>query len=190
MKYFASSVLLLILSINQISCAVSEYNLAQTGKELEPTPISSQKNISMKQDNSILSKDYNIAEKALNKAVLEKDKETIKLGLRSPILTIKQKTVEVIADTQDKTFVPNLIEVLEKNQSSIAGGSEARVMQQDLDKAIIFSLEQLTGLQMLPSGSLSTSDRLSSDDIQQALNKSRRWWEVYQREYNPKNHIK
>lgn len=176
MKHFASLFLLVILSVNLISCAVSEDNLAQTGEGSKPTPTNSQRNISMKQDDNILSKDYSVAEKALNKAVLEKDKETIRLGLKSPIFSIKQKTAEAIAEIKDKTFVPSLIEALEKNQGVIAGGSEAEVMQQELNKAIVYALEQLTGLQLL------FSENLSADDIQRILNESREWWKTYQKE--------
>lgn len=176
MKHFGSLFISVILAVNLVGCAVSEDNLAQTGKGLNPTPTNSPKDISMKQDDNILSKNYSTAEKALNKAVLAKDKETIRLGLKSPIFSIKQKTVEAMTKINDKTFVPNLIEALEENQGVIAGGSEAEIMQQELNKAIISALEQLTGLQLL------TSENMSADDIQRILNESREWWRTRQKE--------
>ncbi|HSK74637.1 MAG TPA: hypothetical protein VK892_23255 [Pyrinomonadaceae bacterium] len=176
MKYFAGLCLLLILCINLFSCAESQDSLAQTENVLKPTPTNSQKDMSINQEDNILSKNYSVAEKALNRAILQKDKKTLRLGLKSPIFTIKQKTVETIADISDETFIPSLIEVLEKNQGTVAGGNEVKVMQQDLNKAIVLALEQLTGLQFL------FSEKLSANDIQRILNESREWWKVHQRE--------
>lgn len=106
------------------------------------------KTIPAQQNKEILSKDYKIAEKALNKAVFEKNKDTIRLGLKSPILEIRAKTVKEIGKLADETFVPNLIEALEENQGIIDGGSEIQVMQQELNKDIVSVLEKFDQLRV------------------------------------------
>jgi HEAT repeat protein len=121
------------------------------------------------QQNTILSKDYQIARKALDKAVLEKDLETIKLGLKNPILDIRKKTVEAMAKIGDETFVPNLIVALEQNQGIIAGGSEIQSLQNKLNEIIISTLEKLTKLKF------NISEKLSSEDIDEVIRKSREW---------------
>jgi hypothetical protein len=124
---------------------------------------------SIKQTSEILSKDYTTAEKALKKAVTEKDEKTIRLGLKSPILTIRKKTVEAIAGLGDKMLVSELINTLSGNQILLDGGTETKIIQDDLDKAIISALEKLTEIKF------KVSERISPEDIAEILRLSREW---------------
>jgi hypothetical protein len=124
---------------------------------------------SIKQTSEILSRDYATAEKALKKAVMEKDKKTILLGLKSPILTIRKKTAEAIAGLGDKMLVSELINTLSGNQILLDGGTETKIIQDDLDKAIISALEKLTEIKFEVSG------RISPEDIAEILRLSREW---------------
>lgn len=174
MKYSISLFWLIMLWINLSGCVVFQESTAQIKELPKTSQTNSQSNMHMEQDNKILSRDYAIAEKALDKAVSERDKKTIRLGLNSRFLPIKQKTVEVIAEIKDETFVPNLIETLGENQAVMTGGTEMQIMQDDLNKAIVFALEQLTGLQFL------FLENLSSEDIQRVLKESQEWWKTHQ----------
>jgi HEAT repeat protein len=122
------------------------------------------------QENPILSKDHATAEKALDKAILEKDKHTIKLGLRNQSFLIRQKTVEAIGEIGDESFVPDLIRSLRGNQGIVTGGTETEVMQNDLNRAIISALEQLTKLEF------EVSIPLSDEDIRKVTDKSQNWF--------------
>lgn len=128
------------------------------------------------QEDSISSKDYAVAEKALNKAILEKDKKTIKLGLQSRYFPIRQKTVEAIANIKDETFVPNLIKSLQGNQGIIAGGTETEVMQNDLNEVIVSALQKLTKLKF------KVSKPLSTEDINEVLDKSQDWYKFHKKD--------
>ena len=68
------------------------------------------------EDNSILSCDYFTAKKALEKAIVENDKGTIRLGLKRLFsFEIKMDIVKAISQLKDKSFVPDLTDALEKN---------------------------------------------------------------------------
>jgi hypothetical protein len=174
MKCIISLILLIIFLVGLSSCTASQEGLEQTQDLSKTVQMNSLENIPMKQDDGILSKDYAIAEKALVKAILEKDKKTIKLGLKSQFFPIKQKTVKAITEIKDKTFVLDLIIALHGNQSIFTGGTETEVMRNDLNKVVVFALEQLTGLRF------HSSENLSPEDIQKILKKSREWWEINQ----------
>src|SRR5687767_6378695 len=68
----------------------------------------------------IRSPEYSIAKAALDKAVKDKDIETLRLGLTSTIITIRHKTAEAITNTDVILFVPDLIAALRQNQSVIS----------------------------------------------------------------------
>jgi hypothetical protein len=129
-----------------------------------------------KEQNPILDKDYTIAKRALDKAVLQRDKETIRLGLKRDSLDFKREVVHAIEQLKDKLFVPDLINALEGNQITMRGGTETKLLQQELNEAIVSALKKVTNINFL------ISDKLSTDDIQQVLKKSREWWKVNKEE--------
>jgi hypothetical protein len=167
MKYFMS-VVLIILGSNLMSCTAENDSQIQT-KEIADSTLN---RTQQKQDNNILSRDYETADKSLKKAVLEKDIDTIKLGLKSSIFTIKQKTVDAIIKMKDEIFVPNLVEALQENQGIIAGGTESDLMQKDFDRKIVTALEALTKLDF------GAKESLTADKIEEIIKKSQDWVDI------------
>jgi hypothetical protein len=161
--------LFVIFVISGISCTNLDTRATEIKESFITDKPAAPKSPVMEQDNNIVSKDYNTAQKALKKAALEKNKKTIKKGLESPIITIRQKTAEVILELNDVSFVPSLIDALQGNQVIIDGGTEMKLFQQDLDKAIISALEYLTKLKF------NLSNPISSKDINEVLDKSQEW---------------
>lgn len=174
MRYLNISFLGAMVCICFAGCNSLETSLAHT--EGHPSTQSTQPTTMLEQrDDDILSRDYAVAEKALNKAVLEKNHATIRRGLENPILPIQQKTAEAISEIDDETFVPNLIIALRKNQSVMAGGSEIRGLQNKLDLTLIAALEKLTKIEF------GVSEKLSTNDIEGVIKKSEEWWAKRQR---------
>jgi hypothetical protein len=173
MKWATNLFLFIVFCICLNGCSNFETSMAQTKEPLiteQPTP---QKSPPTEQDNDILSNDYTIAGKALDKAILEKDKNTIRVGLKSEFLDIRKKAVETIEEFNDETFVPNLIVVLQENQGLIGGGTETQIQQDNLNKAIISALEHLTKLEF------KVSTPLSFEDIEGILKESQEWWKTH-----------
>ncbi len=144
----------------------------------------------MQQEISILSKYYYLAKKALDKAILEKDKATIQLGLGKQFLSLKKEIVEEAVKFNDKSFIPDLIKALERNQGIMSGGTETVIEQNLLNKAIVSALEKLTGLQFLYfDGSLTRSsfDEFPHKDIEKILKESREWCNNQKEECKPSN---
>lgn len=123
----------------------------------------------MNPQEGILNKNYSTAEAALNKAIKEKNNETIRLGLRSQILPIRQKTAEAISNTDVKTFVPDLVKALRENQGIISGGTETQLLQQDLNRAIITAIENLTDIQF------NVTTDLSPDEVKKFIRITEKW---------------
>lgn len=137
-----------------------------------------------KEQNPVLNKDYTIAKRALDKAVLQRDKETIRLGLQKNSLIFKKDVIQGIEQLNDKSLVPDLISVLESNQVVMTGGTETKLLQQELNEAIISALKKITKLNFsIPD------DKLSDDVIQQVLRKSREWWNNYKRMHKSESNI-
>jgi hypothetical protein len=134
------------------------------------------RDLSEKNAIGILSKDYKTAEKSLNKAIQENGKETIKLGLKSPLFPIRQKTVDEIIKMEDGVFVPNLVQALQENQGIIAGGTESDLMQKDFDRKIITALESLTKLDFEVKESLNVAK------IEEIIKKSQDWLDMQKKE--------
>lgn len=174
MKCTTNLFLFIVLCIYLSGCSNLQTSVAQTKEPVITGQSTPQKSPLMEQDNDILSNDYKIAEKALDKAVLEKDKNTIRIGLKSEFLDIRKKVVEIIAEFNDEAFIPNLIIALQENQGLIGGGTETQIFQNDLNKAIISALEHLTKLKF------EISEPLSSEDIQKVLKESQAWWKIHQ----------
>lgn len=140
------------------------------------------------EDDSILSNEYSVAERALSRAVLEKNRATIREGLKSKFIGLKIDAVKALAEMNDKSSVPNLVEALQANQGVIDGGSETQILQNDLNQAIIRALERLTGLEFsvskrLNKEKLSRYTPFSSEEIEDVVSKSGQW----QTKSKPKN---
>ncbi len=137
-----------------------------------------QERLMMRQEISILSKYYYPAERAFEKAVLEKDKTTLRLGLKAFSLVLRAKVVREIKQFDDKSFVPDLIVALEANQGIMSGGSEIVSFQNQLNKEIVLALEKLTELKFpYFDDSPSSEDIFKSPqkDIERILKEIRNW---------------
>lgn len=142
-----------------------------------------QERLMMRQEISILSKYYYLAERAFEKAVLEKDKTTLRLGLKAFSLILKAKVVREIKQFDDKSFVPDLIAALEANQGIMSGGSETTFAQNELTKEIVLALEKLTELQFSYFNNSPGDDDLFKFprmDIERILKESRNWCRTHQ----------
>ncbi|HMS40446.1 MAG TPA: hypothetical protein PKE69_09485 [Pyrinomonadaceae bacterium] len=151
--------------------------------ELQIMEIVKAERLERQQETPILSKNYSVAKLALNKAILEKDKSTILLGLNGFSLLIKRDAVQAIKQFNDKSFVPNLIKALDENQGVMSGGSETEAEQQELNKGIILALKQLTGLEfsyLTNSSTIPCFSDCPSKDILRVLKESREWWKKNQ----------
>jgi len=94
----------------------------------------------------ILSKDYSVAEKALNKAVNEKDSATLALGLKAFSLEIRNRAVIELTKFDDRSLVVDLLDALKTNQTAMSGGSETEGIQRELNRSIINALTKFTDL--------------------------------------------
>lgn len=139
-----------------------------------------------RKETPILSKNYRVARWAFDKAISEKDKSTLRVGLKGFFLSIKRDTVKAVAQLDDKSFVPDLIQTLDENQVIMSGGSETQAEQEGLNKEIISSLKRLTGLEFSYLTDLSTVPCFAdcpSKDIQRVLKESRGWCETNKKNY-------
>jgi hypothetical protein len=120
-------------------------------------------------DLNVLSRDYAVAEIAINNAVLTGNKATLKLGLESPIITIKQKAVEAIPETTDEDFVPSLIAALQSNQGLMAGGTEIQILQNNLNVSVIVAIATLTKMKF------KVSEHPTSAEVSEVILRSQEW---------------
>jgi hypothetical protein len=72
-----------------------------------------------------------------------------------------------------------LIEVLEKNQGTLRGGSETKALQLELNNAIVSTLRKLTG-QSFPVESIQTKDApslrtYSANDLKKVIQTAKKW---------------
>lgn len=165
MKCAISLILLIIFSVGFSSCTVSQKGIAQMQDLSNTVQTNSLESLTIRPGGEILSKDYAVAEMALDKAILEKDKKTLKLGLKSQFFSIKQKTVQAITEIEDKSFVPDLISAFQENQTIFSGGTETRGMQDNLNKAIAFALEKLTSSSNQDINTASNSETDAQSEI-------------------------
>lgn len=129
-----------------------------------------QDTISMEVQETILSKDFAVAKKALDDSREQKRVVAIRMGLKSQFLDIRREAANAIKELQDKPSVPFLTEALENNQVRYTGGSETQLMQAELNKSLLSALQTLTGLNLIEGRTL--SDAL----IQIAIQEYKRWW--------------
>lgn len=138
--------------------------------------------------NPILSRNYRVAKWALDKAILEKDKRALRLGLKGFSLTIRNKVVLTIMEFDDKSYVSDLIKALESNQGVMSGGSETEYFQLELNKSIVNALRKLTGLKFTYFEETPKKDinfyESPRKDIQKILIESREWCRKNKEECN------
>ena len=174
---------ILFLTMFLVSCDMSTGNVSKVEfatriEALNPEVYASP------QTEPILAKDYYIAKKALDKAIRDNDKSTIRLGLKGYSFQIRKDVVDEIKMLNDASFVPNLADALEANQGCLSGGSEADSFQRDLDLAIVYLLKGFTKLEfkdfkVSSSSSNSCVDSSYLDRIKQISEESRAWYKVH-----------
>lgn len=158
-----------VLSSLSISCGsvMSTGPDTNTSTQMEqPSPLRTPR---VELNNDVLNKDYSVAEPALERAISNKDYQTMRLAMGSSLLPIKQKVVEAIGHSHDKSFVPDLIATLRNNQSVMVGGTEIQLEQDALNLAVIHDLEILTKLKF------GISHDPSSKDIETVISKAKDW---------------
>ena len=120
---------------------------------------------------NILSTDYHIAKGALDENSKKKDTRLVCLSLKNQSLLIRKEAAEALKQIGAKPAVACLIEALEDNQVVYTGGTETRVLQQQLNDALVAALEQLTGLTLQTK-----SPPLSDTAIRRIIQRTKRWW--------------
>ena len=170
------------------SYAVSQEDLVWTKQSFDNIQTNSQTNTGIIQDDKILSRDMEVAKKALTEALENKDKETLRLGLKNHRLLLSEKNSEAlmnaVIEMKDITFVPNLTDALERNRGIIAGGSESQGFQNHLTKVIVKVLQELTGLHFDISNSLTLEGEYNEQlkEINEVIKQSREWYKTHQQE--------
>lgn len=96
----------------------------------------------------ILSKDYTIAQKALLENQQKGNTQAVCLSLKNQMLGIKSQAVSALKVMKDSSAVECLIAALKDNQVPQPGGTEERILQDDLDENIILTLHDLVGIQI------------------------------------------
>jgi HEAT repeat protein len=126
-------------------------------------------------DERILSTDFATANQALAESIKNRDARLVRLALDHPALEIKRQAAAALGQLGDSSCVPNLIDVLERNQAVQRGGSETLVLQTELNAAVIAALQKLTGVDF------GAADASSPEDVRRALETSRQWWQENQK---------
>lgn len=132
--------------------------------------------------NNILATDYSVAKKFLNKALVEKDLETIRLGLKGFSFQIRIDVVEAIERLKDPRFLPDLATTLEDNQGCFSGGSETDSLQRDLDQQLISAIRQLTNMKLESYESTreqSCVNEKYQDSIRKIVKETRDWFKQH-----------
>lgn len=158
------------------------------GPEIQQTVIAEM--VERQQATPILSKNYNVAKWAFDKAVSENDTATIRLGLKRESLSFRTLVIQAIKKFDDKSFVLDLIKALQDNQVIMSGGSETQTEQQELNKEIIGAIRQLTGLEfpyITESSTVPCFSDCPSKDIERILMESRKWREEHKLELKNSN---
>lgn len=177
--------------INVFLCIVMAIGISSSAKVNESIKIENQVGqaaIQCKQeDDSILSCDYSTAKKALEKALQKNDKDAIRRGLKRPFsFDLKMDIAKAISQLKDKSFIPDLIDALEKNQGVFNGGTETAISQALLSRELMVTIAELTGLRFnLPDlprpdsiENFEPSNYVSLDEVQRAIIQTKLWWDV------------
>jgi hypothetical protein len=170
MKSGISAVIVIVFLSGLLGCSNYEVTTMPSKQTHKPGTENAQNTPPISQKDDILSRDYAVAERALDRAVVEKDSETIRLGLKNPILSIKRKAALAIAETNDVTFVPFVIEALQMNQVEMLGGTETRVLQDELNMTLVTTLAKLTNLKF------AVSKKPTASEIQKVIASGQEWW--------------
>lgn len=158
-----------------LSVAVGASGTAQNQAELS---LTKEKMHQERQENPVLSKDFQTAKTALEKAGAEKDLNTVRLGLKAFMLEIKKQSVETIVKLNDKASVPDLIKALEANQTIMSGGTETELLQQELNTAIVSALRRFTKLEFAYLGNKPIApcfEKCPDDKVRKVIKESLDW---------------
>lgn len=120
----------------------------------------------------ILSKDFNEASEALEENVRRKKSGLVRMSLQHPSLIIKRRAAEALRKLKDRASVPSLIEALELNQAVYVGGTETELLQDELNRAIVSALVEVTGIDV------QLGPTLSDRKISEVITKSKKWWSM------------
>jgi HEAT repeat protein len=115
----------------------------------------------------VLSPDFVKADQALTEAIGRRDAGQVARALEHPAVDIKLKAARALGAVGDRTSVPRLADALENNQVCRAGGSEERILQNDLNAALVASLAKLTGLDF--------GAPASEEDLKRVAQAARQW---------------
>ena len=98
----------------------------------------------------ILSKDYAIARKALTENQVKRDTVAVCLSLKNQMLEIKLLAASALRSIKDKSSVECLIRALKENQIPHPGGTEDRILQDEIDENIVLALQELIEIKVPP----------------------------------------
>src|SRR5215218_6597972 len=88
--------------------------------------------------------DFATAKQMLDGWTKDRDAARVALALAHPSLIIRRQAADALGHIGDRAAVAGLIEALERNQVVYGGGSEEKVLQRELNAALIASLRKLT----------------------------------------------
>ena len=113
--------------------------------------------------------DFATAKQMLDGWTKDRDAARVALALGHPSLIIRRQAADALGHIGDRAAVPGLIEALERNQVVYGGGSEEKVLQSELNAALIAGLSKLTGTDF------GAPDPATGQDIRRVLEASREW---------------
>ncbi len=126
----------------------------------------------------ILSQNYDIAEKALEENIKQRDVKAICLSLKHQAQSLKIKAADALGSIRSKEGVDCLIEALKANLASKhAPGysdSESRALSNELDKSIIHALRVITGL------NLPLKNKYPDSEIEKVVKRTSEWQRKHQ----------
>ena len=152
MKYITSRIIVILLIV------LFEVSFFGGGKAMgveENTKLSA----------AILSKDFDTARRALEVNRKYGAVELVCQSLKHPSLRIKDLAVKHLSEMHDVRAVPFLVAALKDNQVKYTGGTETLVLQSELNRAIIFALKEITGLEF----------KTDEDDVSKIIRDVKKW---------------
>jgi hypothetical protein len=117
----------------------------------------------------IRSLDFAAAKALLDDAVRDRDSRRAGLLFAHPSLVLRKQVAEALALFGGPADVPELTAALEANQVVYGGGSEERILKEELNAALIATLRKLTGMD------LGAVDPASDADVRRVVEAVRKW---------------
>lgn len=111
----------------------------------------------------ILSRDYNVAQKALEENVLAKDVKAVCLSLWHRAQSLKIKAADALGLLRSQEAVGCLTEALKDNLAYRPHDTESTLLRDQLNKSLIASLRAITGLR------LPTKNKYLDSDIEKVI---------------------